>query len=49
MSDRIIVVGYVYVSRQNGCILDVNGVSPCISAGCHSGVEPRIRVVYETC
>lgn len=47
-SDRIIVIGFVWSSRQNGIVLDVMGVAPCFTVGQHSGVEPKIRVVYET-
>jgi len=46
-TDKIIVVGYVWNSRQNGVVLDVSGIAPTISCGAHSGVEPKIRVVYE--
>lgn len=45
--DRIIAVGQVWNSRQNGVVLDVRGIAPTISCGAHSGVEPKIRVVYE--
>lgn len=44
---KIITEGYVYRSRQNGLVLNPMGVSPTIGVGQHSGVEPRIRVVYE--
>ena len=47
-SDKIIIVGYVWNSRQNGIVLDIRGVSPCFTIGQHSGVEPKIRVVHET-
>lgn len=47
-TEKIIVVGYVWNSRQNGIVLDIRGVSPCFTIGQHSGVEPKIRVVYET-
>lgn len=47
-TDRIVIVGNVWNSRQNGIVLDVRGVSPCLSVGQHSGVEPKIMVVYET-
>lgn len=47
-TDKIIVVGYVWNSRQNGMVLDIHGVSPCFTVGQHSGVEPKIKVVYET-
>ena len=47
-TDKIIVVGYVYSSRQNGTLLDIRGVCPTLSVGCHSGVEPKIRIIYET-
>lgn len=46
--DGIVVVGYVYQSRQNGIVLDAGGgVSPTLSVGQHFGCEPKIRVVYE--
>jgi len=47
-TDKIVVVGYVWNSRQNGMVLDIRGVSPCFTVGQHSGVEPKIKVVYET-
>lgn len=47
-SEKIIIVGYVWNSRQNGIVLDIRGVSHCFTIGQHSGVEPKIRVVYET-
>lgn len=47
-SDRIVVVGEVYRSRQNGIVIDVCGVSPCLAVGQHFGVEPKIKVVEET-
>ncbi len=47
-TDKIIAVGYVWNSRQNGIVLDVRGVSHCFTVGQHSGVEPKIRVIYET-
>lgn len=46
--DKIVVVGYVWNSRQNGMVLDIRGVSPCFTVGQHSGVEPKIKVIYET-
>ena len=46
-TDRIVIVGNVWNSMQNGMVLDVCGISPCLSVGQHSGVEPKIRVVYE--
>ena len=46
-TDRIVVAGYVWNSRQNGSVLDVRGISHCITIGQHSGTEPKIRVVYE--
>ena len=49
MRGEISFYGYVYpTSRQNGFILLPNGISPTISVGCHSGVEPKIRVLSET-
>ena len=47
-TDKIIVVDYVWNSRQNGVVLDIRGVSPCLTIGQHSGVEPKIKVVHET-
>ena len=47
-TDKIIAVGYVWNSRQNGIVLDVRGVSHCFTVGQHSGVEPKIMVIYET-
>ena len=49
MSDRIEVVGYVYSSKQNGGVYSPNGIAPCLGVGCHSGVEPKLRVIYESC
>lgn len=46
-TDKIVIVGYVWQSRQNGMVLDIRGVSPCFTVGQHSGVEPKIKVVYE--
>lgn len=45
--DKIVVVGYVYASNQNGAVLDTGGLCNCISVGQHSGVEPKIMAVYE--
>lgn len=47
-TDKIIVVGYVYNSRQNGMVLDIRGISPCFTVGQHSDVEPKIKVAHET-
>lgn len=45
---RIIIVGHVYESRQNGTVLETRGgLCPTLSVGCHSGVEPKIRIIYE--
>lgn len=46
MTDRIIVMGWIYRSRQNGVVVSVYGLSPTLSVGHHSGVEPRC-VWYE--
>lgn len=46
-TEKIVIAGYVWESRQNGTVLDVSGISPCISVCQHSGVEPKIKVVYE--
>ena len=45
---KIITIGYIWKSQQNGAVYDVEGLSPCISCGCHSGVEPKIMEIrYE--
>lgn len=47
-TDRIIIEGYVWKSQQNGAVYNVGGVSPCLSCGQHSGVEPKIiEIIYE--
>lgn len=46
MNDKVIVVGQVWKSSQNGAVYDTRGVSPTICAGHHAGVEPKI-IVYE--
>ena len=46
--NKIIVVGNVWVSKQNGMVYDANGIAPTLTRGCHVGVEPKIKVVYET-
>ena len=45
-SCRVVVVGYVYRSQQNGQVYDPRGLSPTICVGHHAGVEPRI-IEYE--
>lgn len=48
-TDRIITLGQVYKSQQNGSVYDVAGISPCLACGCHSGVEPKIlEIEYES-
>ena len=47
MNDSILICGWVYNSRQNGVVISPKGVVPCIGVGQHSGVEPKIKVVYE--
>ena len=47
MTDRIVIAGYVYASNQNGVVHDIQGICQCLGVGCHSGVEPKIKVVYE--
>lgn len=47
MKSRIIIAGYVYASNQNGVVHDTEGICQCIGVGRHSGVEPKIKVVYE--
>lgn len=43
---RVLTIGYVYRSQQNGAVYDPTGVAPCLCVGAHSGVEPRI-IVYD--
>lgn len=48
MTDKVVIIGYVYpTSRQNGFVITGGGVSPCLGVGCHSGVEPKLRVLIE--
>lgn len=44
---KIMMLGYVWKSQQNGAVYDGGGLSPCLNCGCHSGVEPKIMVYYE--
>lgn len=44
---KIMVLGYVWKSQQNGAVYDWGGLSPSLNCGCHSGVEPKIMVYYE--
>lgn len=45
---RIRILGYCWKSQMNGAVYDVEGVSPCITCGQHSGVEPKIlEIRYE--
>ena len=46
--DKVIVVGYVYASDQNGLVLDTEGICNCLGCGAHGGVEPKIMVVDES-
>lgn len=48
MRREIEVVGYVYASDQNGAVLDTQGVSSCLGCGAHGGVEPKIKITFET-
>lgn len=41
-----IVIGKIWKSEQNGLVYNPDGLSPCLTVGCHSGVEPKI-IVYE--
>ena len=47
MRPKIKIAGYVYASNQNGVVHDTQGICQCLGVGCHSGVEPKIKVVYE--
>lgn len=45
---KIKIVGFCWKSQMNGAVYDVGGVSPTITCGQHSGVEPKIlEIVYE--
>ena len=45
---RIMILGYVWKSQQNGAVYDTDGVAPCLNCGQHAGVEPKImEIVYE--
>lgn len=39
---RIKILGYIWKSRMNGAVYDVDGICPCLTVGQHSGVEPKI-------
>ena len=43
---QCLVVGQVWKSKQNGKVYNPEGLCPCICAGNHAGVEPKI-IVYE--
>ena len=43
----IIIVGFVWRSMQNGAVYSTEGLTPTISRGAHSGVEPKIIVFDE--
>lgn len=43
---RCIRIFKVWKSQQNGWVYDPQGISPCLNAGHHAGVEPKI-IVYE--
>lgn len=43
---KCVIVGKIWKSEQNGLVYDPNGLSPCLTVGHHSGVEPKI-IVYE--
>ena len=49
MNDKVIVVGQVWKSSQNGQVYDPRGVSPTICVGHHAGVEPKIIVYEDVC
>lgn len=45
---KILKVGNVWKSQMNGAVYDLEGISPTILCGCHSGVEPKILdIMYE--
>ena len=45
---KIKILGYCWKSQMNGAVYDVCGISPCVTYGCHSGVEPKILdIKYE--
>lgn len=44
---KIQIVGWVYASSQNGIVLNPLGVCPALNVGAHSGVEPKIRLIYD--
>lgn len=47
-TDKIVIVGAVWNSKQNGAVLNTKGISQCFTVGKHSGCEPKIQVIYET-
>ncbi len=46
MIDRVIIVGQVWKSSQNGAVYNPRGIAPTLCVGHHAGVEPKI-IVYE--
>ena len=45
---KIKILGYCWKSQMNGAVYDVCGISPCVTCGCYSGVEPKILdIKYE--
>lgn len=42
------IAGWVYSSRQNGVVVRIEGIGPCLGVGCHAGVETKILVVSES-
>lgn len=46
-SDKAKLAGYVWNSRQNGGVYYTDALSPCLVVGTHSGVEPKILIIYE--
>ena len=45
--EKIVIVGFVWRSMQNGAVYSTEGLAPTISRGSHSGVEPKIIVFDE--
>lgn len=46
-TEKIIRLGSWSNSRANGGVYSVDGISPTLCVGCHSGVEPKILIVKD--
>lgn len=45
--NKIIRLGSWSNSSANGGVYSIDGISPTLCVGCHSGVEPKILIVKD--